>query len=166
MCATNATLRSSAPWRWEAVAAALRNSASSSKVFRSHYGRDLCRADSFEKSTSMNVVVMVSFVGGLAGRKESLWIVVCWRCGRNACVCARGVRIGQGLSGKANESFPNLSTEVGKRDTKREESVCCLKFCPTVGGFHLPKASSPPSLPPSTSRHRRRCYRNRCLYTG
>lgn len=61
--------------------AARRNSASGSKVFHSHYGRDLCRADSFEKSTSMNVVVMVSFVGGLAGRKESLWIAVCWRRG-------------------------------------------------------------------------------------
>lgn len=69
--------------------AARRNSASGSKVFHSHYGRDLCRADSFEKSTSMNVVVMVSFVGGLAGRKESLWIAVRWRRGGDVCACAR-----------------------------------------------------------------------------
>lgn len=139
--------------------AARRNSASGFKVFHSHYGRDLCRAGSFEKSTSMNVVVMVSFVGGLAGRKESLWIAVCWRRGRNACVCTRvcvrtRLRIGPGLCGRANESFPNRSTEAGKRDTKREEHVGCLKFCPTVGGFHLPKASTPhpsfhfPPLPP------------------
>lgn len=45
--------------------------------FQSHYWGDLCTAScagSFEKSTSMNVVVMVSFVP--AGLNESLWITV------------------------------------------------------------------------------------------
>lgn len=45
--------------------------------FHSHYWGDLCTASSaasFEKSTSMNVVVMVSFVP--ACLKESLWIAV------------------------------------------------------------------------------------------
>lgn len=119
--------------------------------FQFHYWGDLCTASfaaSFEKSTSTNVVVMVSFVP--ACMKESLWIAVNLRLQRRS-VCKRRppklhsrlqwccmweMTWGQGISGGPNESFANLYTE-GEEMTKGKKNAVFLKLCPAVTEFHF-----------------------------
>lgn len=93
--------------------------------FQSHYWGDLCTASSaasFEKSTSMNVVVMVSFVPSCL--KESLWITVNLQLQRKGvceCVCALCERWHRDRGSVTDPVKALLTFRQGERKGQRRE---------------------------------------------
>lgn len=103
--------------------------------FQSHYSRDLSTASStasFEKSTSLHVVVMVPFVP--ACLKESLWISVNLRLqGKSVCVCV--IAFVRALCERWRKDRYTCRTE--RKAFSQEERSICHPFWSSVSSLLL-----------------------------